>query len=319
MRGGDSVFLTIDLNPYIEKIYNVDNLNINENINVKNSVYNPGSESIISAVILNMFNERSFLTGLLGGLNGKYYHKKLLELNIPHDFIYIKEETRARISMNDGINHINIYEENPRITRDDILDFFEIYSKLIDKSNIIYGVSNVLPPGFSEEIYYNLIRLAKAKNKRFILNAKSLELKKAVDAAPYMVILDKEQLEYLLNIKLEFENEIIKGSRYLLDRGVEFVVVDLSMDETLVLCRDHGYRVQLAQDIDIKATSRENGRCSIASGFGLGMSRQYSMEMTLSLVQAIKTVVNLQEDISKIEINQIKRLMNEVEIFNINY
>lgn len=313
------MLLTIDLNPYIEKRYKVDSININKEIRVNDSTYFVGSKSVVSSVILNLFNEKSFLTGLLGGLNGRYYHEKLLKLKIPHDFIPIKEETRGKIVIEDGKNHINIYEENPRITREDILNFFQLYSNLMEKSSIIYGISDILPPIISDDIYYNLINMAKDKNKKFILNAKSTELKKAIDAAPYMVILDKSQLEDLLNVKLEFQNEVIKGSKYLLDRGVEYVVIDISKEETLVLGQDKGYRLELLEDKDSEFISRENGPYSIPAGFVLGINRKYSMDMTLSLVQAIKTIVDLEKDISKIEMSQIKRLMNEVEIFNINY
>ena len=58
------MFLSVDLNPYIEKRYKVDSININRSVNIKNSVYSPGTRSIISSVILNMFNEikRAYLT-----------------------------------------------------------------------------------------------------------------------------------------------------------------------------------------------------------------------------------------------------------------
>ena len=221
--------------------------------------------------------------------------------------------------LDDTRNYINIYEQSPRITREEILKFYELYSGLLGKSNIIYGLSHVLGPGVPEDIYYDLINIAKNKDKRFILNAKSLELKRGIEAVPYMVILDKEQLEYLLNIKLSFQNEIIKGSKYLLDRGVEFVIISISNNETLVLGQDKGYRVELTHDEDLRYISRENGSYGIASGFALGINRQYSMDMTLRLVKAIEAVINLERDISKIEISHIKRLMNEVEISNINY
>ena len=313
------MFLTIDLNPYIKKRYKVDNININADINIKDSIYSPGTKSIISSIILNMFNEKSFLTGFLGGLSGEYYHEELLKLNIPHDFVSTKEETRAKIILEDGKNHVNIYEESPRITREYILKFFKLYSELVEKSNIIYGVSDVLGPGIPEDIYYNLINIAKNKNKKFILNAKDLEFKNGIEAVPYMVILDVKQLEYLLNVKLQFQNEIIKGSKYLLDRGVEFVVIDITNDETLVLGQDKGYRVEFNQDTDLDYISRENGSYGIASAFALGINRQYSMDMTLKLVQAIKAATNLNKDSSKIETIQIKELMNQVEITNINY
>lgn len=313
------MFLTIDLNPYIEKRYNVDNININKDINIKDSKYSPGTKGIISSTILKMFSERCFLTGFLGGLNGEYYHQELLKLNIPHDFIPIKEETRAQIILEDKNNYINIHEESPRVTREDISKFFELYSKLVEKSNIIYGLSNRLGAGVPEDIYYDLINIGKSKNKRFILHAKSLKLKKGIEAIPYMVILDKKQLEYLLNVKLHFQNEIIRGSKYLLDRGVEFVIIDISNSETLVLGQEKGYRVELNQEPDLRYIPNGNGAYGIASGFGLGINRQYSMDMTLRLVKAIKTAANLENDSSKIEIAQIKRLMNEVEITNINY
>ena len=52
------MFLAIDLNPYIEKRYSVDRININEDISIKDTEYNPGTKTRVSSHILNLFNEK---------------------------------------------------------------------------------------------------------------------------------------------------------------------------------------------------------------------------------------------------------------------
>lgn len=310
------MILTIDLNPSTDRKYILDSISLNEENRAKSLVHLPGGNGVTIARLLNIFNENTFITGFLGGTNGEYYHKKLAEVGIMHDFIPIKDETRASVKLVDNSgNMTTISESGPRITREELVGFYELYSKLILDSSIICA-SGSLPLGVSNDIFFDLIVMSNKKERMFILDVSSEELANGIDASPYMVIINKAELENLVNLNLNFENEIIKAGRYILDKGVKLVAINLYEKGMIVLGQEKGYRLEIN---NLGTAINKKCNSGIMSGIVLGINRNYDFEMTLKLGQAFGIEYGKKLDISNIEMSDIKRLMGEVEIYEINY
>ena len=310
------MILTIDLNPAIEKNYIVDNLSMGNNIKANSFTYNLWGKGVNVAKLLNVFNENSFITGFLGGINGEYFHTKLRDVGIPHEFVGIKEEIRTIIKLRDiSGNYINIMEEDPRITREELVKFYNLYSRLIENMDIICGLGSALPLGVPKDIYFDLITLANKKRKKIILDGTGDKFKYGIDASPYMVIVNKGELEGLMNMTLDFENEIIKAGQYILDRGVGFVIIDLQDKGSIVLGQEKGYRVEIPNyDCDLG-----KDHSGMMAGFALGINRNYDLDMTMKLGQAFSIVSNMDSNLETTEISDVKRIMGQVEIYSINY
>lgn len=309
------MILNIDLNPYIKKNYRVNKIKLDKHMKSDSSIYTLGGSVVISE-FLRAFNENSFLTGFLGGINGQRYHNMLLERNLGHEFIQIKEETAEVVRIIDDKNNINIIGEEPRITREEIVKFLMLYNNLIRNSKVVSGSGLDLAIGLPKEIYYDLITLANENGKRFILQTQGEELKYGIEANPYMVILDKEILGDLINIELQYENEIIKGSRYIRDRGVEFLVIAMPNNEILFLGQDKGFRISSDSINTLINVDKDNLR-NLVAAFSLGINRNYDLEMTLRLAYAFN--IYDEKNLYAIEVSDIKKNMSEVEIITINY
>lgn len=310
------MILNIDLNPILNRNYILDKIHLGKDNDAKSFSYSLGGKAFAASVLLDTFSESSFITGFLGGINGEYFHKRLSELKMAHEFVPIKEETRTITRLKDEGSLTTIAEEGPRITREEVVSFYELYSKLIEKSNIICGLDSILPLGIPKDIYFDLITLANRKVKKFILNAGGDELSYGIDATPYMVILNQRELEDFIKVSLHFENEIIKAGRYILDRGVEFVVIDLKNRGSLVLGQERGFRVEIPY-LGSEITNVDY--IGMSPGFALGINRNYDIEMTIRLGQAFNIASKLEADIMKVEASDIKRIMSQIEIYPINY
>lgn len=309
------MILNLDLNPYIKKTYKVDEISAGQNIKSNFSNYTLGG-SITIANLLNAFNENSFLTGFLGGLNGERYHQILLSNNLVHEFMQIKDETKLVLEIIDSRdNKISIVEEEIRVTREEVKKFLKLYLNLISNTQIICGTGDTLPLGVPSEIYYELIAIAKENRKKFILQAHGQELKKGIEANPYMVILNKQNLENLTNLDLQYENEIIKASNYILHRGVEFVVICLPNNDILLLGQEKGYRISS----NIHDTINNFDLRKITAAFALGINRNYDLDMTSRLAYAFNAYEISEQASEEIEVSKIKKIMTGVEIYSINY
>ncbi len=309
------MILNLDLNPYINKISNVDKINLGVDLKSNSSDYTPGGNIVISR-LLSAFGEDSIVTGFLGGLNGERYHTMLLNEGLVHDFVQIQDETKVKVHMRDlEDNYIKLIDEEPKITREDLKKILNLYKGLIGNSEIICGSSDILPLGLTDTIYFQLVSIANQNRKRFILAARGEELRKGIEAGPYMVIIDKAMLEDLTNLYLEDESEIIKASNYILHRDVEFLVICLPNFELMILGQEIGFRMTSNIEVD---DYLENDLRRISAGFALGISRNYDLDMTLRLAYAFNRY-DTDDNRNHIDLAEIKKIMGEVEIIQINY
>ena len=297
------LILTIDLNPTIYGEYLVDEIPSEGSIEGKSLFYGPGGCGIKIA-------------RLLRGSNGEFYHKKLVESGISHRVITIKDDTRTCVRIKEeNENKITIWGSKPRVTREEMVQFYELYSEMIYDYNIIIG-SGTLPQGIDSDLYFNLINLANRKEKIFILDGLVEGLEKIIDASPQIVVIGKKELENLVKLELNFENEIIKAGRFILDKGVKVLIINLYEKGIIVLEESIGYRLDLPEiEMDLK----EEDNIGLISGLALGISRKYDFEMTLKLSQAFSLAYSMEEDISRLDMSDIKRLMGEIDIYPINH
>lgn len=313
-QGGDDMILSIDLNPIINREYFLSKLSCGDK-NIADSFRNePKGKAIDLAKVLMSFNEDVLLTGFLGGVNGAFIHEALKEKGIPHDFQPIKDESSGSICIaEEGKEPTVIIDRGPRITRDELGGFYDLYSNLLVRSNIICALG-IPPVSVPKDIYFDLITMGNKFGRRFFLSAKGEELKYGIEASPYMVILSKNDLEDLIGLKLDYRYEIIQGGKYILDKGVKLVVIELGNNGSLVLTEDKGYSVEFT-DFDLERVQINHGH--MMSGFVISYMRNYDYEMTLRLGQACGAVSSIYNE--NIDMSYIKKIMNHIEILPINY
>jgi len=310
------MILTIDLNPVLEKTYYMEKLLPKVETEAEKAIYKSGGPGINCAQALNKFNLDAYSIGFLGGLSGKYIINNLRDQGINCNFIQIKDETKTSISLVENNMFLSkITEPSPRVTREELGSFYELYKHTISDCYIVCGLGS-LPTGTPEEIYFDLITLSNSMNKTFLLEATWPELKYGIEAKPYMVKLNLHELENLTHLKLNFENEIIKAANYILEKGIELVVIDLNEKGSIVLNKDRGYRLEL-NNLPDKLLNTDSGY--MLAGYALGIDKDYDMEVTMKLGQAFRVAYGLAENINDIDMSDIKRIMGNITIMPIYY
>lgn len=309
------MILTICFDPILENIYHVDQLLPKEESLAKKKIYNISGQGLLTGRILNNLNVDVFVTGFLGGLQGEYIFNSLKDMDIYNDFIPIKDDSKSRIViMQNDVLLTSLVEESPRITREELGSFYELYPKIIDKFHIMAG-QGTLPIGLPNDIYFDLITIANRSKKKFILEGKGPELKYGLEALPFMVKLKREDLEELSNLELEFENEIIKVGYSIIEKGVQLVLIDLDDKGSIVLTKDKGYRVEIDSSID----KLKEDQGYMVAGFAFGLYKNYDLDTIMRLGQASRIVYSIEDDLDRIDMSDIKRYMSKIDIYQINY
>lgn len=310
------LILTTMLEPILEQQYYVKKLYPKSETKAEKVRYNINGKSINIARILNRFNTSVFATGFLGGLKGTYIFNELKRLKIFNDFIHIKDETEGKLFLIEDDKILSIIgEDGPRITREDLGSFYELFSKIVDNFPLVCGAGEI-PSGVPEDVYYDLIKISKSRGKKFILDAKGQELINGIEASPFMVNLSIEDLQDISKLELNFENEIIKIGKGVLDTGIELVVIDLDENGTIVLDKDRGYRLEV-HEMNLNNLKEDKGY--LVAGYIFGIDKRYDFETTIKLGQSFRLAYGQIDDIDTIDMTDIKKVMSHIHISPIHY
>ncbi|HEY8364528.1 MAG TPA: 1-phosphofructokinase [Haloplasmataceae bacterium] len=303
--------LTITLNPSIDIRYSIDNFQIGCVHRTKDFAYTPGGKGINVTKVITQLKEKVYATGFLGGSSGHFIRTKLDELKIAHQFIDIKGNTRQCIAILSNDNsQTEILEPGPIISNNEFLMFLKLYEALLTEVDIICA-SGSIPRGLPIDIYKMLIDKARLSGKKFLLDTSGEALQLGIEAKPYLIKPNKEELETLIGKKLTSENDIISSVKPLLDKGINIVVVSLGGEGALAFHDKTMYKAIIPQ---VKVMNPVGSGDSMLAGFAVGLKRNYSMEKIVKLATACGTANAMEKETGKINLDNVKMLIDKTKI-----
>lgn len=302
------MILTVDFNPIFKRKYTFDSLDANVDNIPEKTQYGAGGQGIEMAYLINSLNQEVKVIGYLGGINGTYIQYNLIQLEIPNSFIHIKEETPETIILDTNSKEIIIKSHEVRLTRDEVDNFYELFNKTLMQADIIC-LAGEIPSSIPKEIIYDFVSMAKRYNLMVLIKLKGEELKSILDSQPSYLLIDREDLEDLTNLRLSTIGEMVKASSYIMDRGIEKLIINLDNRGSILITQDSYYRVNILND------SREfiTNTSHMLGGYAFAESRGYDIEMAAKIGQACGIANSyIQGDIK--DMGHIKQTMNEIEV-----
>lgn len=307
------MIITIDFNPILKRIYTFNRISDGTtNIPLKTE-YGAGGQGIEMTYLLNALNEEVKVVGCIGGINGTYIQYSLTQYKIPNSFIPIKDDTPEGIILRDQEREILIKSREQRITREEVEHFYELFNKIVLQADIICFIGKI-PQSMPTEIIYDFINIAKKYNVKVLIRLKGEELRYTLDTKPCLLLIDKEDLEDLTNLKLNTPGQLVDASRYIMDRGIEQLVINLDRKGSILITQDNYYRISIKDD---KKSFKTNPAYMLA-GYALSISRNYDIEMMAKLGQACG-IGNSYVDHDILDMGDIKYVMNEIEVSKYDY
>ncbi len=305
------MILNIDFNPIIQQEIKTKELILNKKNIIEESIKYPGGTGIILEWLLNVFNEKTFLTGFLGSGNGEYLSG--LPDKTDHEFILIKDLISESITIKENNRKTIIQSPDPRITKEEITMFYNRYDSLLENHEYIIGSSRV-PEGLLENIHEKLAKIARIKNKKYILEVNNKEDLIAIKENPYIVIMSKKSLENISNLILDTKESIAAANNYILRKGAKNVLVNLYEDGLVYSSKEQSYFIA-DEENKIDFENKEN--YGLIAGILIGLIREYELEISLKLAYAYNISYN-NNDIMNIRMNNIKKDMANLVMEKIN-
>lgn len=303
------MILTVTLNPSIDRRYFVEDFKQDMVFRAKEVQYTPGGKGLNVSRVIRIFKEPVIATGFLGGLSGQFIEEKLEELEIESQFMDIGNNTRSCIAIlsNNG-SQTEVLEPGPEISKNELDSFYKTYSELMDKCKVVCA-SGSIPRNTPKEVYKELIKIAKDKNKKFILDTSGEALKEGIKGSPYMIKPNKEELEAIIGHPIESEEELIKGLKTLAKYDIELIVVSLGAKGSIIYYNDGIYKVIVPE---IGVINPVGSGDSMVAGLAVGLVKNYDFEKMVKLASACGTANAMEKETGKVDIDNVEKLMEDI-------
>lgn len=289
----------------------VDNLNKGENHTPTKVYFTAEDGGMDVSKVVTEFNEEVFSIGFLGGRNGDIILDYLNENKIDNNFISTENETRACLSIvTEDCIETKISELSPRISGKEIEEFYNLYKNSIKAVDIIC-LSGDIPRGAQDDIYSDLVLLGNNESKKILAAISDEYLRQVLKDEPYLLNITLEDLEYITNLRIETNKDIIKLGSRLIEGKTEVIAIYKGRGNYIVLYNNLAYIVNL---VDEYILVESGGRESFLAGFAVSELRNYDFEYQVRVSVACHIANSLEFESGLVNMKRMKSIMNELEI-----
>ncbi|MDK2967414.1 MULTISPECIES: 1-phosphofructokinase [Lacrimispora] len=309
------MILTVTLNAAIDKRYVIDGFSQGEVNRVKSCSYTPGGKGLNVSKPAVIAGGSVVATGFVGGHAGGYIEEALSSFGITGSFYHLNGESRSCINIWDEKNKIQteFLEPGFEVDEEDFLKFLEHFKKLAKDAEVI-AISGSVPRGLDGTAYQRMVKVGKEAGKKVILDTSGNLLKMGIEAKPSMIKPNLDEIRMLTGKSCDSLEEMIEAAKDIHKRGVEIVAVSLGSEGSFVVCSSGIYRARVPK---IDAVNTVGCGDSMIAGYALGLSRQLSIEEILRNASAVSAASALRAETGFFLMEDMERLLPQIEITRI--
>lgn len=305
------MILVLNLNASVDKKYKLRDIKKGQVIRA-DSVHNTaGGKGIHVANVSTILGENALVTGFLGGNTGEFIEEELSRMNINHDFVKIKNPTRECLAfITEDLEQTEVLEPGPKLYNGELEKFLVKYRELLKKASVVVA-SGSTPKNVPKDIYKKLIDIAKKSNKKFLLDTSGELLVKGIEAKPFFIKPNKDEIEDIMGRKVETTEDVLNEIDEFHKKGIEFVVVSLGKDGSIAGYKGEKYKVMIPK---VKAINPVGSGDAYVGGIAVGLERGYGVEELLAFASACGTSNALEEETGVVDEEMVKKLIQNIEV-----
>ena len=295
---------TVTLNPAIDYLINLDNLEIGRINRVEDEKVYAGGKGINVSNMLKQLGHENTALGFISGFTGDFIVNTLMEKGINNKFISLKNGfTRINVKVK-GKEETEINGKGPAITNDELNELYKILENL--NSSDILVLAGSIPSTLDDKLYENIMDRIKDNNVKVVVDATKNLLLNVLKYKPFLIKPNNHELEEIFNVKLNNNEEIIKYAKKLKEMGALNVLVSMGKDGALLLTEnDEVYVSNVAKGIVKNSVGAGD---SMVAGFIAGYLNTNSYSEGLKLGAASGGATAFSYDIATKEyIDEIKK------------
>jgi 1-phosphofructokinase family hexose kinase len=281
------------MNPSIDQHILIDRLVKDDAIRARDIRRDPGGKGINVSRVLTELGAETLAFGLTGGGAGYIVKSLLHERGIAFESVDLLEETRINFIFTDRSDRTQtrISSPGPWVT----LDEADRLAALVLGQTPMppwWVLGGSLPRGIPVDFYARLIRDLRRAGVRCFLDADDDALRVGIEARPYGIKPNENELARLAGRELRDETQILEAARDVVASGVEIVAVTLGCEGALVVTTSELVRVRPPA---VEVLSKVGAGDAFLAGFVLALSRGKPLEEAGRLGVAAGTAAVIHE------------------------
>lgn len=304
---------TITLNPSLDEHISVNGLVVEEANRWSELHRYAGGKGIDVSRAIHEMGGRTIAYGFTGGPQGRAVEILLDEEGVPFSFTPIEQETRSNFIINDTktTQQTIISAPGPHISKKELERFRRKVRGIHPKPDLIVA-SGSLPRSVPDNIYYDLVFIARDHGARTILDSSGKCLAEGIKAKPYLIKPNVHEAEELLKRELPTEKAIIEAALNLLEMGIEVAVISRGKDGIIAATRKN---IIKATTPPVKVCSTVGaGDCTIA-GFALKLANKESLIEACRLAVAMGTAAVLTPGTELCHRTDVEKLLPQIKVW----
>ena len=163
-------------------------------------------------------------------------------------------------------------------------------------------------------IYAELIIGISEKKAYSMVDTSGIYLKKAIEASPFLVKVNKKEFELLMNKENSSLNEIITYAQSLIQKGIEIIIVTLGEKGSVLISRNK--KLLATHKVSNVINTTGAGDCFLA-GFIYRYFRNFNEIEALKFATTLASNYVSVEKIEKLDLNKIQNDFFSVSIDNV--
>lgn len=313
------MIITLTLNPAVDKTAEINDFTVDKVNRVSSIRLDAGGKGINVSKVINTLGGSSIAMGIIAGSNGSFIKNYLDEKGIKNDFIIEKGETRVNLKVVDNINNTFTDINESFTVSEGVLNkikdkIIENLNKSMDENNIVV-LSGSIPRGLSKSCYMEIIESLKGTNAKVILDAEEELFTNGIEASPYLVKPNIDELKATFNKEINSSSDIVNISRkFIISKGVTYVAVSMGGDGSVYVSKDKAFVVK---GFKVKVKSTVGAGDSMVAALAYAIENNYEIEKAAALASASSTATVMTEGSQPGNIEDINEFLNRIQIENI--
>lgn len=229
---------TVTLNPSIDYIVHLKNIQLGELNRMDSDLKLPGGKGINVSRVLKQLDYPSTTLGFLGGFTGNFISEWLNKEGVMTDFTNVNDDTRINIKLK-SVSETEVNGLGPAIT---ISEAEELLTKLQAlTSDDVVILSGSKPPSLPHYYYQTMIDLITKSGAEFVIDTTGSDLMDALKHRPLLVKPNHHELADLFDVSFDSIEAMLPYGQKLLDMGAKHALISMAGDGALFFTGDHIY------------------------------------------------------------------------------
>ena len=302
---------TVTLNPSVDLRYMLSAFEKNGVYRCNHYQRSAGGKGLNVTRVLRILGDHVRATGFLGGKNGEYITQELEKLGAENQFVQIEGETRNCIAIvTKEPSQTELLEQGPLVSEENIALFLNIYETLLEEMDWI-SASGSLPPGVAKDFYKLLGEKARKHGKKFILDSSGESLLYGLEANPFLVKPNKEELEDIFKKRLNSVEQIVDHAKELCHRGAQNVIISLGEEGAILVNPSLVLKASIPK---IDVVNPIGSGDSMIAGYLHALVKGESRAESLKFACAVGTANALEEKTGKVNPETLNASLGEIWI-----